>query len=56
MTPEGVASAVVGSLASIIDQPDISIDSIVIRSPSPVVGDSADLEAEAADNLARLNR
>jgi NAD(P)-dependent dehydrogenase (short-subunit alcohol dehydrogenase family) len=56
MTPEGVASAVVGSLTSIIDQPDISIDSIVIRSPSPVVGDSAHLEAEAAEDLARLNR
>jgi len=55
MTPEGVASAVVGSLTSIIDQPDISIDSIVIRSPSPVVGDSAHLEAEAADNIAGLN-
>jgi NAD(P)-dependent dehydrogenase (short-subunit alcohol dehydrogenase family) len=55
MTPEGVASAVIGSLRSIIDQPDISLDTIVIRSPSPVVGDSAHLEAEAADNIARLN-
>jgi NAD(P)-dependent dehydrogenase (short-subunit alcohol dehydrogenase family) len=55
MTPEGVASAVVGSLTSIIDQPDISLDTIVIRSPSPVVGDSAHLEAEAADNIAQLN-
>ncbi len=55
MTPEGVAAAVVGSLRAIIDDPDISIDTIVIRSPSAVVGDSAHLEAEAADNIARLN-
>ena len=55
MTPQDVAAAIVGTLASIIDLPDVSIDTVVIRSPTAVVGGSEHLEADASDNIARLN-
>ncbi len=43
MTPEDVASALIGTLASIVDLPDVSIDTLVLRSPTAVVGSAADL-------------
>lgn len=55
MTTDEVAAAVAGTLASIVDLPDISFDTVVIRSPSPIVGSSAHLEADAADNIARIH-
>jgi NAD(P)-dependent dehydrogenase (short-subunit alcohol dehydrogenase family) len=55
MTPEEVADVLLGSLASFIDYPDISIDQLVIRSPSAVVGGAQHLQESAADNIARIN-
>jgi NAD(P)-dependent dehydrogenase (short-subunit alcohol dehydrogenase family) len=49
-----VASVILGTLVTIVDLPDISLDQIVIRSPSPVVGGAEQLQAEAADNIGRL--
>jgi hypothetical protein len=55
MAPEQVADVLVGTLSSVVDIPDVSIDRIVVRSASPVVGGSEHLQAEAAENIARLN-
>ncbi|MCW2549161.1 MAG: short-chain alcohol dehydrogenase [Mycobacterium sp.] len=55
MTPHEVADVLLGSLASIVDVPGVSLDQIVIRSPSAVVGSSQHLEADAADNIASIN-
>jgi NAD(P)-dependent dehydrogenase (short-subunit alcohol dehydrogenase family) len=55
MTPDQVADVLLGSLASIVDVPGISLDQIVIRSPSAVVGSSEHLETGAAENIASLN-
>ncbi len=49
-----VASVIRGTLTSIVDLPDISLDQIVIRSPSPVVGGAEQLKAEAEENIGRL--
>jgi NAD(P)-dependent dehydrogenase (short-subunit alcohol dehydrogenase family) len=38
MTPGDVAAAIAGTLASVIDLPDVSLDTVVIRSPTAVVG------------------
>ena len=54
MTTEEVADVLVGTLASIVDLPDISIDHVVVRSASPVVGGSEQLQAQAAENIASL--
>jgi NAD(P)-dependent dehydrogenase (short-subunit alcohol dehydrogenase family) len=54
MDTEQVASVILGTLVSIVDLPDISLDQIVIRSPSPVVGGAEQLQAEAAENIGRL--
>jgi NAD(P)-dependent dehydrogenase (short-subunit alcohol dehydrogenase family) len=55
MTPEQVAEVLVGTLSSVVDLPDVSIDRIVVRSASPVVSGSEHLQADAAENIARLN-
>ncbi|HEX4017498.1 MAG TPA: SDR family oxidoreductase [Frankiaceae bacterium] len=49
-----VASVIRGSLTSIVDLPDISLDQIVIRSPSPVIGGAEQLKAEAEENIGKL--
>ena len=49
-----VASVIRGALTSIVDLPDISIDQVVIRSPSPVIGGAEQLKAEAEENIGRL--
>jgi NAD(P)-dependent dehydrogenase (short-subunit alcohol dehydrogenase family) len=54
MATEEVAAVIRGTLASIIDLPDISLDQVVIRSPSPVVGGAEQLQAEAEENIGRL--
>jgi hypothetical protein len=54
MATEEVAAVIRGTLASIVDLPDISIDQVVIRSPSPVVGGAEQLQAEAEVNIGRL--
>ncbi len=55
MTPEEVAEVLLGSLASFVDYPDISLDQLVIRSPSAVVGGAQHLQENAADTIARIN-
>jgi NAD(P)-dependent dehydrogenase (short-subunit alcohol dehydrogenase family) len=55
MTPQDVAATIAGTLAAIIDLPDVSLDTVVIRSPTAVVGGSEHLEADAADNIAQVN-
>ena len=55
MPTTAVADAVAGALSAIVDQPEISFDTVVVRSPSPIVGSSAHLEADAAENIARIN-
>ncbi len=54
MATEEVAAVIRGTLASIVDLPDISLDQVVIRSPSPVVGGAEQLQAEAEENIGRL--
>ncbi len=54
MATDEVAAAIRGTLASIVDLPDVSLDQVVIRSPSPVVGGSEQLQAEAAENIGRI--
>jgi NAD(P)-dependent dehydrogenase (short-subunit alcohol dehydrogenase family) len=54
MDTEQVASVIRGTLTSIVDLPDISLDQVVIRSPSPVVGGAEQLQAEAAENIGRI--
>jgi NAD(P)-dependent dehydrogenase (short-subunit alcohol dehydrogenase family) len=55
MSPDQVADVLLGTLASIIDVPAVSLDQIVIRSPSAVVGSSTHLETDAAANIANIN-
>jgi NAD(P)-dependent dehydrogenase (short-subunit alcohol dehydrogenase family) len=54
MATDEVAAVIRGTLASIVDLPDISLDQVVIRSPSPVVGGAQQLQAEAEENIGRL--
>jgi NAD(P)-dependent dehydrogenase (short-subunit alcohol dehydrogenase family) len=54
MATEEVAAVIRGTLASIVDLPDISLDQVVIRSPSPVAGGAEQLQAEAEVNIGRL--
>ncbi len=56
MTTEEVADVLIGTLASIVDLPDISIDHVVIRSPSPVVGGVEQLQAQAAENIVSMQQ
>lgn len=55
MSPEQVADAMIGTLSSVVDIPDVSLDYVVVRSPSPVAGGSEHLAADATDNISRLN-
>jgi NAD(P)-dependent dehydrogenase (short-subunit alcohol dehydrogenase family) len=55
MTPEQVADVLLGTLASIVDVPAVSLDQIVIRSPSAVVGSSQHLQESSQDNIAAIN-
>ena len=50
-----VADAVAGALSAIVDQPTISFDTVVVRSPSPIVGSSSHLEADAVEHIASIN-
>ena len=55
MTPQDVAEAMRGALAAVIDLPGVSLDEVVIRSPSAVAGSAQHLQDDAADNIARIN-
>ncbi len=54
MDTEQVASVLAGTLASFIDLPDVNLDTVVVRSPSAVVGSSEQLEATAAENISLI--
>jgi len=54
MDTEQVAAALAGTLASFVDLPDVNLDTVVVRSPSAVVGSSEQLEATAAENLSLI--
>ncbi len=55
MTPEEVAHTMLGTLTSIVDLPDVSVDELVIRSASAVVGSSQHLADDAVERIAELN-
>ena len=55
MSTDQVADVLLGTLASIVDIPGISLDQIVLRSPSAVAGSSQHLEADAVENIASIN-
>jgi NAD(P)-dependent dehydrogenase (short-subunit alcohol dehydrogenase family) len=49
-----VASVIRGALTSIVDLPDISLDQVVIRSPSPVTAGVEQLQSEAVETIGRI--
>jgi NAD(P)-dependent dehydrogenase (short-subunit alcohol dehydrogenase family) len=55
MSTDQVADVLLGTLSSIVDIPGISLDQIVLRSPSAVAGSSQHLEADAVENIATIN-
>ena len=52
MTTDEVAEVLIGTYAAGLDYPGINLEHLLVRSPSPVVGSSAHLEADAVDNIA----
>jgi NAD(P)-dependent dehydrogenase (short-subunit alcohol dehydrogenase family) len=52
MAPDEVAEVLLGTYAAGLNFPGLNLEHLLIRSPSPVVGSSAHLEADAVDNIA----